>query len=388
MRKTFPTFFKIARWWRDSLTLAGRAVLLGMLLGLPGVYQGDAQLTALFAGLTALLAVALVAGRWLRPKHRVRSTAPGLAMVGQEIEIECVISNASRIPAFDLEVDIAPNAHWVSTGTPFVIPALAAQETASGCLSVCSTNRGVFTLPPIRIATSFPFQLQINRAIRPTDREVCIHPRIVDLHDFDLEQLLSRHLGDAMETSSRFGGSEEYVANREYVPGMPVRRWDYASWARLNQPIVREYGQFEPRRISILVDTFRERGDSREDFEMLLSAAASIVAQLENTGWLLDTFVTGDALMHAQGEDGLSRSDAMDALARAEPQPLRPLGTLADDLGKRTSESNILLVIEDERTLIPAPFWEQLLSTSVVRLKAQEIMNTSQVSEFIAAKRS
>ena len=71
----------------------------------------------------------------------------------------------------------------------------------------------------------------------------------------------------------------EYVGSREYRPGMPVRRWDFASWARLGHPAVREFSEGRDSLAVLVVDALR-RQPVDESLESVLSRAAAIVDQL------------------------------------------------------------------------------------------------------------
>ncbi len=59
------------------------------------------------------------------------------------------------------------------------------------------------------------------------------------------------------------GDALDYTGSREYQVGMPVRRWDFTSWARLGRPIVREFQSPSIQLVTLIVDTSREHRHRR-----------------------------------------------------------------------------------------------------------------------------
>ncbi len=78
----------------------------------------------------------------------------------------------------------------------------------------------------------------------------------------------------------------DYVGSREYQIGMPVRRWDFASWARLGKPAVREFAGHSDTLLVIVVDTSspHHRFQLDEAYESALSTAAGLIDQFDDIG--------------------------------------------------------------------------------------------------------
>jgi uncharacterized protein (DUF58 family) len=110
---------------------------------------------------------------------------------------------------------------------------------------------------------------------------------------------------------------------------MAVRRWDFRSWARLGRPIAREYAEPETHQVAILVDTFAEvRPGERttEDFEQVLSLAASVCDALGTDGFRVTGLALGPALAdYSASADANPMSSILDQLAVASPIPMRQL---------------------------------------------------------------
>ena len=93
-------------------------------------------------------------------------------------------------------------------------------------------------------------------------------------------------------------GASEYIGNREYQEGMPVRRWDYSSWARTGKPIVREYREQQRGTATIFIDNFFDENAKQpvEDFEALLSLATAIVDALSKNLIIVSRLIVGPTI--------------------------------------------------------------------------------------------
>lgn len=58
------------------------------------------------------------------------------------------------------------------------------------------------------------------------------------------------------------GDHQHYVGSLEYRAGMPVRRWDFASWARLGRPILREFNSAAKQTVTVFIDTTPVESDA------------------------------------------------------------------------------------------------------------------------------
>src|SRR5690606_31114912 len=66
----------------------------------------------------------------------------------------------------------------------------------------------------------------------------------------------TRYQPGGIALTSHVGESPEYIGNREYVPGEPIRRLDFRAWARTGRPVVREYQEEYYCRVALILDTW------------------------------------------------------------------------------------------------------------------------------------
>jgi len=127
-------------------------------------------------------------------------------------------------------------------------------------------------------------------------------------------------------------------SHRALTLGVATRLASYArSWARLGQPVVREYQHESAERLALVVDTDARAGD--DEFEASLSLAAGVLAHLADRRTSLDLWIAGPDIevLHLERGEG-ARTRALDRLAvlkRSAPfAPEAMLRRLAPDLAR------------------------------------------------------
>ncbi|MEM6473462.1 MAG: DUF58 domain-containing protein, partial [Planctomycetota bacterium] len=201
-------------------------------------------------------------------------------------------------------------------------------------------KRGVHELPPFQVTSSFPFHLFYARRAISTNTKIAVTPAPLRSDHDAASRVLLATIGEWAKKLV-VGPPVEYVGNREYEVGMPVRRWDFASWARLGRPIVREYQAPSIQAVTLIVDTSvlpqsnrsHSRGETRKrgqlesaTFERLMSAAATAVAELLHRRIQLKMMITGEPIDDDCIAPSHGASDSKEAflvrLAGAESVPI------------------------------------------------------------------
>jgi uncharacterized protein (DUF58 family) len=253
------------------------------------------------------------------------------------------IANRGRRPAYDLQIGFLPVAGiWETEQTVSVVEALAPGETIKLHAEMRPLRRGRHALPQLRATTLFPLQLVRRSTVFPLPRRALILPFFHSLRSFDLIHSAPNVARGTTLSFHTLGMNGEYVGSREYQPGMPVRKWDYPSWARLGQPIVREFCDPRHPSTAIVLDTFfaaPQRSDKRPvpELEAILSLAASISEALMLLGHQVELLVIGHQMIFLQNhEPSASHRTVLEQLALADagraeqfPEVIRALGQLS-----------------------------------------------------------
>jgi len=153
--------------------------------------------------------------------------------------------------------------------------------------------------------------------------------------------------------ASSVGDSEEFLSVRDYRPGDPLRRIHWKSWAKMGEPIVKEYQDEFFVRHALILDTFQKTEQS-EVLEEALSVAASFAYTIQTQESLLDLmFVGTEAYCFTSGR-GIAHVDRMlEILASVRACSDKPFSTLPALVMERSSLLSgcvcVLLSWDEER---------------------------------------
>jgi uncharacterized protein (DUF58 family) len=175
--------------------------------------------------------------------------------------------------------------------------------------------------------------------------------------------------------ASVLGESAEYIGNREYRDGDPVKDIDWRATARMQRPIVREYREEYFMRVAVILDTYlpastsnkqpaTSNPEAEENFERAVSLAASVSDYMARQDYLVDLFAAGPNLYHLTAGRSLAYLDQiLDILACVDSSSAEPFETLEPALLENLSRiTTVICVFLD---------WNDTRRSFVHRLRAQ-----------------
>jgi len=323
LRWDFPSFFAACRWFDRRLTTGGKTCAIVLLIGSFPSLQSATSLAQLFAMFVALIAVSAVVNFLYWPRLGVRLDAVPAVNCGDQVAVTVHLANRHWLTAYDLELKVAPEPNfWQVSASSF---AVAIQRAAEESYSVIllPRRRGVFSWPPLEVTSTFPFHLWRASSIVNAAGELVVYPARPPYLHLPLDRWLAGITADRAESLPRIGDSSDYLGNREYRPGMRVRRWDYRSWARLNRPIIREYEEAQRKSVVLFLDIFVPSADVGVEpsghFEAVLSAAAAVIDACAWHGLTLEQLILGDQAIPETAAVGVAQTAGLESLARATP---------------------------------------------------------------------
>jgi uncharacterized protein (DUF58 family) len=288
--------------FRRALTYSSVVALLAIFAGL-NVIWGFPWIGILGACLSIMVA-GYALSLLFAPRFKVGIHLPRSARVGVPFSVGVLLTNRFALPAFSLRlgfhnegvrefVTAADEGLWDASESLSADMVQAGDQVRwNGML--CYSRRGVFQLPPFRVTSSFPFFLFHLRKQYDLETQVAITPAPLQRDQRAVDDAVMQAIGSWAQRLTN-GVQLEYLGNREYQEGVSVRRWDFASWARLGRPIVREYQAPSVQSVVLIVDVAkhrltasgaasrtrrRERQEQAATFEFLMSAAASTIDEL------------------------------------------------------------------------------------------------------------
>lgn len=187
------------------------------------------------------------------------------------------------------------------------------------------SSRGAHALEPVSARALVPLGLALGPRVSGAPLRVLVVPRLARVTSLALPAPRRHHPG-GVPRASHAADARELGGVRPYRVGDPVRDLHARTWARVGEPVVREYREEVFSRVGIVLDTDGTRADARA-FEAAVSLVAGVVARVMGGEALVDVLVVGGAVHGATLGRGLGTLDgALDLLATAEPE-----GPLAAD---------------------------------------------------------
>jgi uncharacterized protein (DUF58 family) len=251
----------------------------------------------MFSTCLSLLVVGWVINWIMRPNLGFTYTLPRSATAGEPISLLLHGQNQGRLPAMNLNVAIATEnrrrrggqrsqscpleAHRVLS-PPHPLDLIESGQHFNLSSTIAVDQRGIHTIPDVIVTSFFPFHLFRSISSHASRTEIAITPRPMTGD----EDAVARGMLDAFGGWSHkllSGDALDYTGSREYQTGMPVRRWDFTSWARLGRPIVREFHSPSIQLVTLIVDTAGDPSDSSDQDQLLervLSLAATALLTL------------------------------------------------------------------------------------------------------------
>lgn len=283
---------RLKRWWRrrqrglrriatktiQAITPVGWFALIvtisSSLLAIR-MHWVEAAVTAGIGAVTFLIGLPfLVGGR----AYLVRITVDRTRVVaGRSIRVNVNIENSSMRPALPAIAEMPLG----DALRKIPIPLIGPRSSTEVSTEVHLPNRGVVTIGPLTLARRDPLGL-LQRDLTWRDRHrVHVHPVTTPLPPNsaglvrDLEGSASRQLTDS---------DLSFHAVREYMPGDLMRHVHWKSTAKTGTLMVRQYEESQTARAAILFDSHQGEYLGEEEFELGVSAAASLSLQAVREG--------------------------------------------------------------------------------------------------------
>ncbi|MEG0363589.1 MAG: DUF58 domain-containing protein [Aurantimicrobium sp.] len=234
-----------------------------------GVAQGWIELIGL--GVAGLLTFGLATLYALfRHSHEVSfHLAHERVVVGDEAQLVVTVSNPTGHSLASLDVVVPVGEQQVET----LVGRLrkAAQDDIT--LPVPTEHRGMVQVGPARVIRQDPLGLISREVVHGDVRTLFIHPRTIGL--LSMSTGFVRDL-EGNPTRDLTGSDLSFHALREYVPGDDRRNIHWKSTAKTGQFMVRQFEQTRRSHLMIVLDTEPEVFATDDEFELAVSAAASL----------------------------------------------------------------------------------------------------------------
>ena len=350
--------------WDFSTTTEGKVVTAGILFSASLSFASlDAPVHMLLFGLSFLAVTSYLVGLVFRPVVRMRGVLPDRIVAGETALARVTLTNVGKRSIYDVSLGYFGLPEGIEKGTDAdVVSEIAPGDSCDFIFQLRPLRRGVYTLPRLRVYSTFPLNL-----LRTPARHVGVdtfglkHALLVlpSFHPIDAINVpvSERYQPGGIALSSHIGESPEYIGNREYRPGDSLRHIDFRSWGRLARPVVREYQEEYYCRIALILDTFvgtestanrgafarelnaaidtlvpsrrRIRAHGVPSLEVAVSLTASIADALARGEYIIDIFAAGPALhVFRAGRNVAHFENVLELLSGVGPCKTNPFGEI------------------------------------------------------------
>ncbi len=247
-------------WTVAAVTLV--AFVAGYRFGLREVVVvGFAGTVLVVVAVLALLGRSRLLIRMRLPQHRVA--------VGDDAGVVVTAENPARLPSVPTTVEVP-----VGTGLVDVaIPSIAPNGVFEQQVPVPTVRRGVLDVGPVTGVRADPVGIVRREVVWTAREQVIVHPRTIAIPSTSTG--LVRDL-EGQATTDLSPADIAFHAVREYLPGDDPRTIHWKSTAKSGALMVRQFE--DTRRSHLVVALATGRGEFADDdeFELAVSAAASL----------------------------------------------------------------------------------------------------------------
>ena len=259
------TFDGVVRLTRIGSTF----VLFTIVIGFAALNTGN---NALYIALTFLLATLLLSG--IASKGGLKHLAIELASVDQAwagSPAAAVLRVTNRSPIWNVR-DVVIVSDEINP--PIVIDMIRRKSSVSVNATFLFGRRGVVELKRVDLYTRYPFGFFLKKRRVPLQSEVVVFPRLLPADGF-VERF--RAVPGEQTAASRPGQGTEVHSFRDYMRGDSLRQVYWRKSASVGRWIVKQTEADAARAVHVTIDPYKVPGTSEDDFETMVSEAATFV---------------------------------------------------------------------------------------------------------------
>jgi len=257
-------------------------IIFTIVIGFAAINTGN---NALYIGLSFMLGGLLLSGIASKSglQHiEVTFESINEAWAGRSAEGTLKIANRSTV--WNVR-DVIVNSPELAA--PLFIPIIRRRSETRTTAEFVFQRRGIVQLKSIDLYTRYPFGFFCKKRRAPLTGEVVVFPRLLD-EETPRDQF--RPVSGENHPSTRAGFGTDIHSFRDYVRGDSYRHIYWKKSASLGRWIVKQTETEAARAVQVVIDPFKPRGASDDDFELMISHAATFLYDALQRG--LDVMLT------------------------------------------------------------------------------------------------
>lgn len=230
----------------------------------------EAQAAALFGSILLIAAVGFILGR---SAYGVElDLARTRVAVGDQAVGSVSVSNTSTRPLLPatLELPVGDNL------AAFHLPRMKPQEVHEDLFTIPTSRRAVIVVGPVRSVRADPLRLLRRQVLWTEATDLYVHPRTAPLIGSAAGFLKDL---EGMPTTELSSADVSFHALRDYIPGDDRRHIHWKTTARTSKLMVRQFEETRRAHIAVALSINTTEYETEDDFELAISAAASVGRQ-------------------------------------------------------------------------------------------------------------
>lgn len=251
-------------------------MILAVGVGFAAINTGN---NSLYIGLAFMLGCLLLSGIASKGglKHlRVEFDRIGEAWAGRTADGTIRINNASRIWNVR-DVVIVTN----EMDHAMFVPIVQRRATITAPAAFLFQRRGIVQLKTLDLYTRYPFGFFLKKRRVRISGEVVVYPRLLN-DEVDRERF--KPVPGELHMTNRPGPGTDIHSFRDYARGDSMRQVYWKKSASLGRWIMKQTEVEAGRAVHVVVDPFKPRGTSEDEFEQMISEAATFIDQAVRRG--------------------------------------------------------------------------------------------------------
>jgi uncharacterized protein (DUF58 family) len=230
----------------------------------------EAKAAAVAAFVMFVIAVGFILGR--STYGVVLDLARTRVAVGDSAVGSIAVTNTSNRPLLPAAVELPVG----GVTAVFHLPRMKPQQVHEDLFTIPTARRAVIVVGPVRSVRADPLHLLRRQVLWTEPEDLFVHPRTVALAGSAAGFI--RDL-EGMPTTELSSADVSFHALRDYVPGDDRRHIHWKTTARTNKLMVRQFEETRRAHLAVSLSINTDEYASEEEFEMAISAAASIGRQ-------------------------------------------------------------------------------------------------------------
>ncbi len=244
-------------------------VVFTVVIGFAAINTGN---NALYIGLSFMLASLLLSGVASKnglQRLNVEFERMQEAWAGRPAEGRLRVANRSTIWNVRDVIIASPD-----LADPIYIPLINRRSEVAVNASFLFKRRGIVQLKTVDLYTRYPFGFFFKKRRARISGEVVVFPRLLDE---DTPRDRFKPVDGDLYASNRAGIGTDIHSFREYVRGDSYRHIYWKKSASLGRWIMKQTEVEASRAVQVVVDPYKPRGASEEDFERMVSEATTFI---------------------------------------------------------------------------------------------------------------